>query len=321
MLSRRRLLSLAGVALWPGKMPGQGQWLYGSAVEQMRTALEQAMAGHGMALDLRALDAERKELFRIQINADRLLPVASCFKAFIVPWYYLNVPWGEQDDGPGSELWDSTVFSNNLATARLLTQVAGLLPGGGNPIEKFNDFLLAIGMQNGMFTWQVGPTSGLYDLRFRPSAETGRVVSVKDFKYWISNVFTARDLAQGHDFIARGEQYFSGANLERVLQKSRALLGIPDDGFPSPLERVHAPGYIGKHGVVPAWEMPAGLVINDAGILDYGRRQYILSFMSVAVSQLTAIGALRQAVHQVRDLEQVLARHDREPLRLPQVRG
>lgn len=319
-LSRRSLLTfLAGLPLPRNVAPPLG--LPADALAQMRAQVQNVLAGRDMALELRALDGERDELFRIQVNAERLMPVASCFKAFAVPWYYLTVPPREQEDGPGSDLWNMVVHSGNHHTGVIIEHVARLVPGAGNAIEKFNDFLASLGMQNGLFTWQVGPTAGLYDLRYRPSAEGGRVVQFGERIYWTFNVFTASDLAQGYDFIARGEQSRPGAGVAQALRRTRRLLARPEPAYPSPLERVFAPGYIGKQGSMLLPGSPAGLVFNDAGLLRFGRRRYIVAFLSVVAEEQQALAALREVVQQVGLLEQALERQGAPLARIPRVQG
>ncbi len=321
MLSRRSLLTLvAGLPLRRSDT-SQSVRVPADSLERMREQLQNAVAGHNMALDLRALGESGDELFRIQINANRLMPVASCFKAFVVPWYYLHVPPEEQQDEPDSAMWDMAVHSGNYFTAVVLDHVASLVPGEDNALEKFNDFLLSIGMQNGLFAWDIGPTLGLFDLRFQPSEKNGRLVNVGEREFWIFNAFTASDLAQGYDFIACGEQYHTGARVTKALQKTRRILGIAERGFRSPIERVFAPGYIGKQGIILTSEIATGAVYNDAGVLDFGPRQYILAFMSTAEPPGKALKALREVVRQTSLMEQVLERVQKPVLRPPRVQG
>ena len=320
-LSRRNLLALAAGLPLPRSDARQDARVPAHLLEKMREQLEESLAGRNMALDLRALAEGRDELFRVQINAEKLLPVASCFKAFVVPWYYLHVPPEDQQDDPDSAMWDMAVHSGNYFTAVVLDQVASRVPGEGNTLEKFNDFLLSIGMQNGIFAWDTGPTYGLYDLRYQPSDKTGRLVHVREREFWIFNVFTASDLAQGYDFIARGEHYSSGANVAEALRRARRILGIPEKGFRSPIERVFAPGYIGKQGIILTDEIPTGTVYNDAGLLDFGPRQYILAFMSVAEPTSKALAALREAVWQIGLMEQLLLQEQKPGQRPPRVQG
>jgi len=56
----------------------------------IREYLEGAFQGHEMALDFRRINAQNNQEFIIQIKGDKLYPVASCFKAWIALYYYLN---------------------------------------------------------------------------------------------------------------------------------------------------------------------------------------------------------------------------------------
>ena len=273
LLSRRDLLGF--VAGLPLARADTNTQVPADSLSQMQSQLQQTLAGHNMSLELRALDADHGDLFNIQVMADRLMPVASCFKAFVVPWYYLNVPPVDQEDGPDSAIWDMAVHSGNYYTSVVLKQVAGHVPGPDNALQKFNNFLLSIGMQNGLYNWNLGHTLGLFDNRYKPSQKTGRLVRLGDREFWIFNVFTASDLAQGFDYITRGEKHHPGVKVAAALRQSRSLLGIPARGFRSPIERVFAPGYIGKQGIIQTDEISVGTVFNDAGLLDLGKRKYI----------------------------------------------
>ncbi len=117
------------------------------------------------------------------------------------------------------------VHSRNYNTAVVLDQVARNLPGEGNAIEKFNDFLLSTGMKNGIYVWRTGPTREFHDQRFQPSRSTGCVVRPGERQIPILNVFTASDLANGYDFLLRGDPYRSGRGVEIALEQARTLLG------------------------------------------------------------------------------------------------
>ncbi len=319
-LSRRRLLSL--IPAFPFQRAAlSGSPLPVGQVQQMRSSVEELLDGRYIALELRALDSKREELFRIQFNADMLLPVASCFKAFVVPWYYLTVPREDWNDGPDSAVWNMAVHSNNYYTAVALDRVAALVPGEGNAIEKFNDFLLSIGMQNGIHLWRIGPTKGQIDERFRPSRASGRMVRLGDRQIPVFNTFSAADLATGYDFIARGERFSPGPGIGAALQRTRELLAIPEKGVNSPIERVYRPGYIGKQGSIPPQDIPTGYVFNDAGLIRIGDLQYILAFMSVSEFESRALAALRAIVGQAILLEREFRRLQQPPRRLPHIHG
>ncbi len=85
-LNRRGFLTLLAGAPFPSALAPQPSF-QADRLTQVHRRLQEVVYGRHVALDLRALDQRRQELFRIQFNADLLLPVASCFKAFVVPWY------------------------------------------------------------------------------------------------------------------------------------------------------------------------------------------------------------------------------------------
>ena len=311
MLSRRRFLRLAGgamlAALGPGSLRSQ-DWDHETRTTlAMREHLQAVIGGLNMALDFRSYDNARNELFRIQIKADQLLPVASCFKAFVVPYYFLNTPPVEWEYDEHSLLYSMVVHSNNGATGTVLDNIARHVRGDGNPIVKFNDFLSQIGLQNGLHTWnwEGSPTAGFTDPRYAPSQNTGRVVRVRGQIYTVDNVVTAVDLARGHDFITRGEYFTSSEAVRQAIQLSKELLAISSTtGYESPIERVFPPGYVGKDGILPASDIQTGRVVNDAGSLQVRDRTYIVAFLSAGESESVALNVLREVVNQMDVFEQ-----------------
>jgi hypothetical protein len=269
----------------------------------MRQHLQDVFGNLNMALDFRGYDADQNEGFRIQINADHLEPVASCFKAFILPYYFMNTPEDQWEDGDSSLLYSMAVHSNNVATGIVLENVAGRVRGQGNAIVKFNDFLRYIGIRSGLHTWNWdgSPTTGMRDPRFEPSLNTGRVVNVRGNLFPVDNVFTAADLARGHDFITRGEYFTPHDQLRRVIQRTKEMLSIPSatTGYESPIERVFPPGYTGKDGILPAADIATGRVVNDAGALRVGGNTYIIAFMSAGESESTVLVVLNEVIGQI----------------------
>jgi hypothetical protein len=298
-LSRRQFLHLLG-----------GAWLWwqdweteSPLVTPLRLHLEEVIGSLNMALDFRGIDADHTEVFRIQINAERLLPVASCFKAFIAPYYFLNTPRGAWEYGENSLLYSTIVHSSNTATGTLLDNIGRRVRGRENALVKFNNFLRYIGLQNGLHTWnwEGSATEGLTDPRFAPSAQTGRLVRVRDQFFPVDNAFTAADLARGHDFITRGEFFTPNAAMREILRLSKDLLSLPSlaTGYQSPLERVFPPGYVGKDGILPASDIATGRVVNDAGALRAGNHTYIVAFMSAGESESVVIDVLREVIRQI----------------------
>jgi hypothetical protein len=305
VLSRRQFLGLAAaVALaGAGRISGQDIEAEPLIVTRMRADLEQTIGGLGIALDFRAIDSQYNEAFRIQINADRLMPVASCFKAFIVPYYLLNTPPSEWDYGENSLLYSTAVHSSNGATGVVLDNVARRVPGSENAIVKFNNFLRWMGLVNGLHTWNWvnSPTEGLSDPRFAPSLVTGRVVRLRGEAFQVDNAFTAADLARGHDFITRGEYFTRSERIREALRVTKEILSIPSlaTNYWSPIERVFPAGYTGKDGILPASDIQTGRVVNDAGALQVGNTTYLVAFMSAGESESTAINVLREVIRQM----------------------
>lgn len=305
-LTRRRFLSLAAGLIGAAALPIRAQdWADESPlIESIRSDLQTYIGGLNMALDFRCIDRDLRECFRIQINADNLMPVASCFKAFAVLYYYLNTQPESWQDDENSALYRMTVYSDNGATGVVLADVAGRVPGDGNAIIKFNDFLRGtMGLRNGLHTWNHtgSPTVGMSDLRFAPSAVNGRVVRMRGQEHQVDNVFTAADLARGHDYIWRGEFFTQSETFRRAAQATKALLSIPATriGYVSPIERVYPRGYMGKDGILPSDMIATGRVVNDAGVLSAGDDHFIISFMSAGESESTALAVLAEVVRQM----------------------
>jgi hypothetical protein len=305
-LTRRAFLALAaglaGGAVLP--LPGvraQGDWSEEAPIAaRIRADLETYIGGRGMALDFRCIDRSQAERFRIQINADSLMPVASCFKAFAGLYYYLNTPPDVWNDSAGTPLYRMTVYSDNGATGVVLADVAGRIPGPDNAIVKFNDFLRGtMGLTSGLHTWnhEGSPTVGMADPRFAPSAASGRVVRVRGSEYQVDNVFTASDLARGYDFMLRGQHFTHSEAFRQAARAATILLSIPANV--SPIERAYPPGYTGKDGVLPADMIATGRVINDAGVLRSGGNAFIVAFMSAGEGDVAALNTLAEVVRQI----------------------
>ncbi len=301
MFSRRQFMGLLGSALFAARW--QDWEVETPVVTRIREHLETVIGGLNMSLDFRLIDRDHNQQFHIEINASKLQPVASCFKAFIVPYYFLNMPRGAWDFGENSVLHSMAVHSNNGATGVVLENIAQHVQGRDNAIIKFNNFLRSIGLANGLHTWnwEGSPTSGLSDPRYAPSAFNGRVVQVRGQSFQVDNVFSATDLARGHEYIWRGEYFRRDPALTEALQLTRELLSIPSiaTGYESPIERVFPPGYIGKDGILPASDIPTGRVVNDAGALTVGSNTYLIAFMSAGESESVALGVLGEIVAQI----------------------
>jgi hypothetical protein len=317
-ISRRRFLQMTAGAALAGVIPAQAfqgdppdnpqdpdfDWYTDSPlVQSMRLELEAAIGTRKMALDFRCFNRRQDELFRIQINAFDLYPVASCFKSMLVLYYFLTVPEAEWDADRFTPLYRMAVYSDNVATGTILDNVARRVEGPGNPIEKFNDFLRrTIGLLNGLHTWNWpgNPVRGFSDPRYMPSLSTGRVVWKNDVYHMVDNVFTAADLSRSHDFVVRGQHFSQIERFRRAARATIGLLSIPaDNGYRSPIERVYPDGYMGKDGILPSDNLELGRVVNDAGAITLGGHTYIIAFMSAGESESTAIDVLRGVVRQM----------------------
>lgn len=309
-MSRRRFLKALGTLAAARLLPAAAQdWDHETPiVTQMRQHLEWVVGELNMALDFRGIDPMQNELFRIQVNARTLQPVASCFKAFVVPYYFLHTPRDEWDFAENSLVYTMAVHSNNRATGLVLDQVGRRVRGADNAIIKFNNFLQSLGFQNGLhsWNWEGSPTEGITDPRFAPSLLSERVVRVRGNVFTVDNVFTAEDLARGHDFLTRGEYFTQSEAVREAVRLTKTLLSIPSisTGYRSPLERVFPPGYMGKDGILPASDVATGRVVNDAGALRVGDRTYIVAFMSAGESESVALDVLGQVVGQIDVFEQ-----------------
>ncbi len=310
--SRRHFLRLlGGAALASAAQVTAQDWeVETPTVTRIREHLQGVIGGLNMALDFRCFDLTRNELFRIQVNAETLQPVASCFKAFVVPYYFLNTPRDQWDYGENSLLYSMAVHSSNGATGVVLDNIARQIEGPDNAIVKFNNFLRDMGLANGLhsWNWEDSPTAGITDPRFAPSAVTGRVVRIRGLVYQVDNVFTAADLARGHDYITRGEYFTDSERIREALRLTKMLLSIPSTTteYVSPIERVFAPGYTGKDGILPASDIATGRVVNDAGAVQVGDNTYIIAFMSAGESESVALNVLREVVGQIDVHEQAV---------------
>jgi hypothetical protein len=287
-LSRRRFLKLMTAALLipPLQQPsGPNDWDQETELaKSIREHLESTFVGHEMALDFRRINAQNNQEFRIMIQPDKLYPVASCFKAWIALYYYLNTPREGWKDTQGTPLYSTVVFSNNTEAGTVLVDVAQRTGGTGNPIEKFNNFLMrSVGMNNGMHSWDWpgSPTVGFTDERFAPTFN--RSMIYKGESFLVDNLFTVTDLAHGYDVLQRGQAFARWDAMHNAIMATDALLSIPASDYLSPLEYVFKQGYMGKDGILPEADLPKGLgrVIDDAGVVTVGDAHYIIAFMSM----------------------------------------
>lgn len=303
-LKRRHFLHLLGTltAAYPlAQVAAQTDWdRERPIVATMRQTLEQAFAGKDMALDLRCINDQQDLEFTIEIRPFEFFPVASCFKAFVAYYYFFSTPESEWEAGEGTNVYRMIVFSDNVATGAVLADTADRVLTSGNPIEKFNDFLFErVGIYSGLHTWDWtgSRTIGFRDPRYEPSGV--RLVTYNDEVYSVDNVFTAAALAHGFDVLLRGQVFAKWERMQRAVQATYDLLSIPAANYRSPIERIFTQGYTGKDGVLPATDLPVGRVINDAGVVSYEGRRYIIAYLSMGEGDLAADDALEVVRQQI----------------------
>lgn len=272
-------------------------------VAEIERRIRSHFEGREMALDFRRINENGGTDFVIQINQDKLYPVASAFKAFAILYYFMYVPFEDWQFDPESDVYRVAVFSNNTLTGNLITSVRDYAPGNGNDIEKFNNFIIDfLGMEEGIYTWNWlnTTTNGVLDDRFRPGGE--RMVEVYERREFIGNASTAADLAKGWAFIANAEQHPKWGNeqFRSAILATRELLSIPANSYRSPLERVVYGGYTGKDGTLQVGDISLGRVINDAGYIRVDGVKYVIGFMSTAEGEVVTDPALQEVVDSIR---------------------
>lgn len=299
-LSRRRFLQLplVGLASWNFVQPDAELPI----ATRIRQNLEDIIGDLYMGVDFRCIDTtdDYEEMFRVGVRSNWFYPVASCFKAFLALWYFINTPQDEWENDEFSLMYQMVVRSDNAATGFLLDEVGRRVSGPDNALVKFNDFLrVDIGMLGGLHTWnwEGTPTVGISDPRYAPAQP--RWVWLDEEPYQVDNVFMPADLARGHDFITRGEFFTHSDELREAMRATKALLAIPAENYESPIERVWGEGYAGKDGILPAADVPTGRVVNDAGVITVGDHLYIIGFMSAGESESTAINVLGEILTQI----------------------
>ncbi|HEX3050972.1 MAG TPA: L,D-transpeptidase [Aggregatilineaceae bacterium] len=255
-------------------------------VREMRSLLEESFRDREMGLYFAYLNDNLDEDYAIQIQDDRLYPMASSFKAAVILYYYLFTPRDEWDDEEGSNLYSTAVYSNNGKTGSVIAEVAERM-GKSNPIVAFNDFLIdpdLLGLKYGIYRWTFEefytPTNGYSDDRFDPAHLSGEG-PVMDRAV---NFTTAAEIAQVFRFLAQGEHHKRWATDEHfraAIQASRTLLSVSIQEFISPLESAIAyMDHYSKEGMLRPVDIGT-YVRNDAGVWimpDTGA--YLISFMS-----------------------------------------
>lgn len=304
-ISRRTFLTaLAGasVALSTGGLTLAAPGRPSARLTTLSAAIADVIGPLAIGLDIRQINPQTgTEYFRIQVNADQLYPVASCFKTWLALYYLWYTPVETRTYTEGSPVHSTVVYSNNTRTGELIAQVGQQINRYGNALEKFNDFLLFnIGLKNGLYRWgwEGTPVQDLTDNRFLPSLRD-RYINIRDDRYLMDNLFTASDLADGYAFLLHptDEQYDEAAAL------TLDLCAIPAPDFPAPIERSFDRAYIGKDGVLPADGSTIGRVINDAGIITIGESTYLIGYLCAGEGEWVGINILREIAALLEDFE------------------
>lgn len=267
-----------------------------------------AIGDQTIAVDLRELDANLQTSVRLSHNETTLMPVASCFKAFVALYYFWNVPQNEWRVDEQSPLYRMIVVSDNLLTGQVIADVAPYITLYGNPLQKFNDFLLyTMGLKNGLYTWKWAdnPIEGYVDSRFAPSSE--RFALVMGVQHAVENLTTAEDLANGYTFMHHPPEDVPGAAF--AAASALKMLSIPAEKYQSPFERAGWSDYTGKDGILQKNDISTGNVVADAGIIHLqpdgintlDERRYIMAYLSAGQTEYSAIHTLRAISEALRE--------------------
>lgn len=256
-----------------------------------------------IGLDVRKLDENQQVSFRVQHHSEELYPVASAFKAFVLFYYFWHVPQDQWQYAQGSTAYSVGVYSNNTATGTLIQETDAYVDVYGNPIEKFNDFLIYnLRMVNGLYgwNWETNPLVGYSDERFVPSDT--RYVQIGATQHPIDNLTSAADLAYGYTFLAQAaagtlaydplNPLYDRDHAQLAAIATLNLLSIEAEDYQSPIERAGFV-YTGKDGILPLGDVSVGNVVNDAGIVKIGKSRYVLAYMSASQSEYLAIETLK----------------------------
>jgi hypothetical protein len=312
-ISRRLLLKTLGAGIaamsLPGALRADPRRPVSSPAAAELDALESdfwnTIGSLEIGLDLRRVDrASGEELFRLQINADKLYPVASCFKIFLVLYYFWHTPRAAWDYGPGSPVYRTAVFSDNVMTAVLLDEMARYITFYGNAIQKFNDFLIfTMEMEQGLYSWNWENSRTVFQTDSRFAASSQRYVEVRGLRYAMDNLTTAADLANGYARLLQPATFTNYEHAAEAIEHTLELFSIPASNYQSPFERVFPQGYTGKDGVLPARDSAIGRVINDAGIIQMQNGTYILTFLCAGEGEYVGLQVLRQLAASLRGFD------------------
>ncbi len=280
------------------------------AIDTLRQNILNVIGGREIGFALHELDERGQVVASVDYQSRELYPVASCFKAFVVYYYFWFTPEDLWQTDRQSDVYQVAVFSNNVRTGFVIRDTGQYLDIFGNPLEKFNDTLLfRLGMKEGLHTWkwEGNPLIGFTDRRYAPSDT--RNINIHGTAHIADNLTTAADLAQGYIFMEQASLGTLPTNpLDPFFDTERAriasiaaleLLSIAAENYKSPIERAGVE-YIGKDGVLREGDLSAGVVISDAGLIEIEGTRFAMSFISVGHSEFYAVEMVKTIVSHIR---------------------
>jgi hypothetical protein len=280
-----------------------------SGIEVLQQNILDTIGSQEIGFALRELDAQGQVIASIDYQSTKLYPVASCFKAFVVYYYFWFTPEDQWRIDRDSDVYQVAVFSNNVRTGFVLRDTGEYLDIFGNPLEKFNDTLLIrLGMKEGLHTWkwEGNPLVGYTDPRYAPS-ET-RSIKIHGVAHSADNLTTAADLAQGYIFMEQAalgtlppnpiDPFFDTERAQIASVAALDMLSISAENYKSPIERAGVE-YIGKDGVLREGDLTVGVVISDAGLIEINDKRFAISFISVGQSEYYAVETVKAIVRHI----------------------
>lgn len=295
----------------PDDLTNSSGMVSAAGIDLLRDRILGLIDGREIGFALRELDENGVVVASIDYQSSELYPVASCFKAFVVYYYFWFTPEDLWQTDRQSDVYQVAVFSNNVRTGVVIRDTGQYLDIYGNPLEKFNDTLLfRLGMKEGLHTWkwEGNPLIGFTDRRYAPSDK--RIMNIHGTTHIADNLTTAADLAQGYVFMEQAalgtlipdprDPFFDTERARIASIAALDLLSISAENYKSPIERAGV-DYIGKDGVLREGDLSAGVVISDAGLIEIDGRRFAMSFISVGHSEFYAVEMVKSIVGYIRE--------------------
>lgn len=200
--------------------------------------LDETLRSKEIGLVASRWNSDGQLIYRLRYNDPEPYAIASTFKAFAAFYYFMTMPREQWNTGRGSNVYNMVVFSDNTAAGNILALTADVVPGNGNPIEKFNDFMqtfFGLSDLSGIHAWDAGALANqqLVDARFVPDVtQPGRYVTLYGDIYAIRNRFTARDTALATERLARIPfDAAADAKTRLAYQMTRTLMSVSDSRY------------------------------------------------------------------------------------------